>query len=369
MWELRERISRLNTVCEKLALSAISLSVVCDEVRPHGEAGEYMRWYTVEVVGESPVIAGWQFVAQIEHGEGGNIIRNLGTVELPLHYQTATPDCDHCQLARNRNNTYVLVSVANGEYKQVGSSCLRDFTGHGDPHAIAAYLESLSEIGEGLGEYDPDRIGGSGHALLESSTFLGFVACIIREDGWLGKTKALEQGGVSTCEKAIDNTLKRGKSKRNPTNEDNVLANAALDWGKAQTGESEYESNLRVVCQSDYCTLRNLGLLASVIVAYRKASTRAEENREAAESSEYIGNVGDKVSIHVKVVRVIETEGHYGLTSIITMKNGDNSLVWFASGQSKLDEGKEYQIKGTVKAQQLYNGVKQTTLTRCKVIA
>ena len=364
MGELRERIGRLNTVCEKLALSAISFSVASDEVRTTGTDGEYMRWYTVEVVGESPVIGGWRFVAQIEHGESGNIIRNLGNVELPVHYRQSAPSCDHCQLARNRNNTYILAGEM-GEYKQVGSSCLRDFTGHADPHAIAAYLEALAEIGEGLGESEYE--GGRGHSLIASLHFLAIVACIIREDGWLGRTKALESGGVSTCDKALDAMLDKGQSPRKPTSDDQALAKIALEWGRNQTGESEYESNLRAVC-GDYCNWRNLGLLASVIVAYRKATTKADENRKAAETSEYVGEVGAKITLPVKVIRVIETEGHYGLTSIITMNSNGNSLVWFASGQSKLDEGKEYQIKGTVKGHGLYNGVKQTTLTRCKVI-
>ena len=370
MADLGDRISRLNSVCEKLGVSPIVCETVSSEIRrvcsdDHAPM-QYMRWHTVAITGESPVIAGWQFVAQISHGaEVGNVIRNLSEIELPTQYRTSPPDCDHCHLARNRTNTYVLINNETGKYRQVGSSCLRDFTGHDDPHAIASFLESLEALTRGLdeGDFDPNRMGGvSVHTLFDSLKFLAIVSAIIRECGWLGTAKARDEGGISTKERAIDVLISHSPSAISL--EDEALAQSALEWGRAQAGASEYEANLRVVCASQYCDWRNLGILASVIVAYQKARTQAQNDA----ISQHVGEIGAKVTLAVQVTRIAFIERQYGITAVVSMMSGENSLVWFASGGTNLEEGKSYTLKGTVKAHGEYHGVKQTTLTRCKAI-
>ena len=101
---LDERIDRLNAVCDKLHLSRIEYSVMAQEKREIGDTGAYMTWYTVEVEGESPIVAGWRFLAQIEHGEAGNVIRNLSEDELPQVWRDAGANCDHCGMDRNRTH-------------------------------------------------------------------------------------------------------------------------------------------------------------------------------------------------------------------------------------------------------------------------
>ena len=122
------------------------------------------------------------------------------------------------------------------------------------------------------------------------------------------------------------------------------------------------------MCTSQYCEWRNLGVLASVIVAYQKAQKALAESQNGAKSK-YVGEIGAKVTLTIQVTRIAFIEGQYGITAVVSMMSGENSLlVWFASGGTNLEEGKSYTLKGTVKAHGEYHGVKQTTLTRCKAI-
>jgi len=369
---LDKRIDLLNAVCDKLHLSRIDYRVTAQDTREIGDTGAYMTWYTVEVSGESPVIGGWRFLAQIEHGdEAGNVIRNLSESELPEAYRDAGANCEHCGMDRNRKVTYILQDET-GAYKQVGSSCLHDFTGHDDPCAISDYLQSLNALASDLGApSDEDMRGNGSHALLLSARFVAYVAATMRTHGWLGRTKAQETGGVSTCERAIEYMIPPSYMRESeivrPADDDYALAQAAIAWGASQTGASEYEHNLRVVCAGDYCEWRNLGLLASVIVAYRKSNAQDVTGKRTS-ASEHIGAVGDKVTVDVTVTAIREIDGDYGLTSVVNMLSDDNALVWFASGATVLEAEKSYHLKGTVKKHDTYNGAKQTVLTRCKVL-
>jgi len=358
---LDERVARLNSICDKLGLARIDYRVISTEFRSYGD-GSYMKWYTVEIIGESPIISGWRFVAQIEHGKSGNVIRNLSDLPMPDMYRAVSANCEHCQQDRARRVTYILQDD-DGVYKQVGSTCLSDFTGHDNPHDIADYLQSLNALAGDLSEpRDYDMYSGD-HTLVNSVEFLSLVSAIIRVHGWVGKAHAMEQGLTSTWERAVtrDNRVE-------VTQADKALASAALAWGAEQDGRSEYEHNLRRLCSGEYCTWRNTGLLASAIVAYRKS--RAEDvTGKPTGVSEYIGAVGDKIVADVTVVSVKEINGAYGLTSVVNMMSGGhNAMVWFSSGKTALEIGKSYQIRGTVKKNDVYNGIKQTVVTRCKVV-
>ena len=76
-------------------------------------------------------------------------------------YRHAGPDCDHCGLRRKRNQTYVLYEVATGLLRQVGTDCVRDYTGANSPEQVAAWAEYLAALDHDLGyEGMDDGFGG-----------------------------------------------------------------------------------------------------------------------------------------------------------------------------------------------------------------
>lgn len=88
--------------------------------------------------------------------------------------------------------------------------------------------------------------------------------------------------------------------------------------------------------------------------------------------SEYVGEVGDKVEWTLTFKDYFTFETHYTYTGEINFiykfadKDG-NTIVWKTGKALEMEEGKEYTVKGTIKAHNEYKGDKQTVLTRCKI--
>lgn len=98
-------------------------------------------------------------------------------------------------------------------------------------------------------------------------------------------------------------------------------------------------------------------------------SIRDSWNAKQAPDMEYFGNVGDKVQLSLKLVKVGGYETQFGYTSVYTFEDSENhQFVWKTGCGIDADRGSMITIKGSVKAHSEYKGIKQTELTRCKVI-
>ena len=114
----------------------------------------------------------WSFVGTVEFTENGNIIRLADSSfegKVPVKYLHTEKICEHCGKIRNRKDTYLICSD-EGEWKQVGSSCLLDYTHGLDADECASIMSCLDKIQE-LSDFDYsfDSFRGNGF----SSTGLG----------------------------------------------------------------------------------------------------------------------------------------------------------------------------------------------------
>lgn len=83
------------------------------------------------------------------------------------------------------------------------------------------------------------------------------------------------------------------------------------------------------------------------------------------DSSEYQGEVGDRLELFVTVTRVIPMDSAYGTANMHIMRDDDNNCyVWITTAKC-LDENSKYEVKGKVKAHKSYKNTRQTILTRC----
>lgn len=117
---------------------------------------------------------------------------------------------------------------------------------------------------------------------------------------------------------------------------------------------------------------KNDGLEAKI----KEASQKAIASRS---KSQHVGNVGDRIQIKATVTGFHWYTTQFGDVNIYTFTDiFNNVFVWKTS--SSLDrivgnickpvrEGEMVELKATVKGHDEYQGIKQTVLTRCKVVA
>ena len=101
----------------------------------------------------------------------------------------------------------------------------------------------------------------------------------------------------------------------------------------------------------------------------KKKDEEFAKNHENDLRSEYVGNIGDRITVNLKSVTCIySNDTIYGMSFLYKMVDvNDNILIW-STGKS-LDESEYVSVTGTVKSQSSYRDIKQTYLTRCKLIA
>jgi ribosomal protein L36 len=347
----------------------------------------------VTVTGRAPLLAGWTFAAQIEHmtdelGQPVNLIREMSPV--PASFQTAPAACSHCNLSRRRRMTYVVINET-GEIKQVGSTCVDDFTGGSvSPAALAAMFAIDANLETLLSDesWDHGLTGGgggaTGYGLLRVLTL---AAASIRQEGYVSRRQAEERLIASTAVKvsmALD-----GKSTKYAiayTEADQAVAAATAAWAKeipvgADSDTDNFTANLGAIARIGYVGQKMLGFAAYMPAAYKRELARVammERAARQAEVSTYQGTCGGAGvkptrlrDLHLLVVKIITFEGMMGTTWLHIMSDAEgNAYKWFSTA-GPLEEGIVYVIDGTVKKHEPYTPrgsalvVKTTVLTRC----
>jgi hypothetical protein len=85
----------------------------------------------------------------------------------------------------------------------------------------------------------------------------------------------------------------------------------------------------------------------------------------ADNTSEYVGDVGERLELTLTVVNTIFLECDYGKDTVHTFEDQNgNQFIWSTSAKS-WEIGTEKRLRGTVKQHQTYKNIKQTVLTRC----
>jgi len=366
---LQKKVKQISNKATKLIGSLITLTITGEEFIQDEKTKEYNKLIIIDIEGEAPHYNGWEFVATLQHNfENGNIIKSAGQ-NVPEEYRTVPIKCDHCGINRFRKDTYV-VKNENNEYKQVGSGCLKDFFNGRDPHQIAKYAELLFNMDTYVGGYTTPS---QPTKYIDIKDFLNITNQLIQKFGYISSKKAeqiAEENGfrpMTTAQEAYDNiygVYYKGKEIIYPNKENEEIATEALQWIKNQSANNNYMHNLITICSSDFIDHRSIGIAASLIPAYYRAT---HEIKEKKITSEYIGNPNEKIEIKAILQKMFSYDTKFGTTYIykFTDENG-NILVWKTSPKD-FEEEKEYKIKGTIKEHEEYRGEKQTQLTRCKV--
>ena len=392
-----ERLAKqLNTIQKKCEAAGASFhyEILGEEVRQYEDASgkKYLaKFYEVEVEG-SLKHENWEFVATIDHHKEGNIIRKFNTeLVVPEKYKTCGPTCEHCNKIRSRKDTYLIYNTETDEFKQVGKSCMKEYTSGLDAEQVAWLVSIYDKLEAGY------YYSGSGYIhYLEVKEVLQYAFETYRKFGY---EKAYDDYGdlarrstrsrVSDYMRYYSGRLSLAETEAIEAELDEVSfdpksdyavnsTEAALEWLQNVTPEerrgSEYIDTLHILSTEEYTESRNFGILVSIPVAYDRHIKKEEEKKqkEAAHkedqvASEFVGQPKERITINASEFHLITSfDNLYGTSYLYTWKEDGNVFIWYSSNY--IDDPEEVnQIVGTVKEHTEFRGVKQTVMTRCKV--
>lgn len=384
--ETTAKIEKINARAAKKGLAG-SLTMTADEVI-EVEVDEVTKirtervMYDVKIQGNAPAYNGWEFVAKLDwDANAGLIVRSIpGAVAVDRESLTEGW-CDHCRTTRQRLVTYVVRNQESGQQIQVGSSCLKDFTGQ---YTTIAFPELKGDDDEGEGGF----FGGRGEREYSPLTVLAVAWACVKLEGFkpAGSYGSTTKGDVMTALSPSKSKHDREWAAKIAPLADEAAEKAAklLAWILSDdfSGTTDYVLNLKAVAAGKMVSARNVGILASAPQTWAKSLERSlVREREASvyKNSEYVGTAPDKekgvkgsreiLTVTIKAIRYLDNDWN-GSTTLYTMITDEGNVVkWFASNDILGEEiGARFVIKGTVKAHKEWEGMKSTSLTRCAIV-
>lgn len=155
---------------------------------------EYFKFILVEVDGTAK-IDNWECIAVLEVHNSGNIIRRINTeIDVPERFKHTENICEHCNSKRQRNNLYIIHNVLTDEWKQVGGSCLRLYTGGLNMEYIVAFMDGIMELEENDGIF-----GASGKTYYSVNDVLSYAVEIINKTGYFNAQSNLPTKFLVSC--------------------------------------------------------------------------------------------------------------------------------------------------------------------------
>ena len=393
MNRLEKKLTRIRNKCNKYGCDFTYKKIGEEYTTIENKLGEkeVIKQIVIHVNGKA-IVNDWEFVATLEHTSDGNIINGYAEdVEVPERYYDAEPVCEHCKTNRRRKDTYIIRNINTNEFKQVGRSCLKDFTHGFDAAGVAAYMSMFSELIEGEAPYE-----GSHH-----ETYYNLKRYLMHCKEWCNKfgyRKSQEPDATYDMawlsmmveenrkpymwsDKEVYAWRKKLADMNYNYKKNEQFVDDALVWVRTQEKDNNYMNNLKVVCSSDYVNAKHLGLACSLMTAYDKElayqaelrirAERRKREMELEQKSDYIGEIGERISVDVADARLLTSwETQWGYTYMYKFKDKEgNVFIWKASKWIGNDEDEIIvkTLKGTVKQHSEFKDVKQTVLTRCKV--
>ena len=314
----------------------------------------------------------------------------------------ANCSCDKCHKKIGRNK-YLVFSKVGKEVETrddlvvLGTSCAKDYF----PFSVESYFGFLESAFEELGSYDEfsGSFGGcSSHYHTLSAIYTATLACsdnlkcyekegVTKGNvlGWLNNLKMDKytcyrdaypmpsnpipfEDVISWVKDMLDKSTEELRSDFE-INARSVFFKT-LDDGTREMRHEIHEKYMGIAVYAMFSAKQNHDKMVAKKIAEEK---RAKANAEVT----YFGNVGDKFEKEMTFEKMFGFETMYGYQYILLFRDEENHVfVWkTANGNlgknfnwAEYEVGQKYLIKGTVKSHDEYKNVKQTVITRCKVL-
>lgn len=305
-------------------------------------------------------LGNYTVAAVIEHGEEDkNLVYPCGEYKIPSKYNTGKGICQHCNTNHNRVKTVLLIDNNTDEFKQVGTACLKEYTGVDEAGLVRAYIALDSILAED--NITEGYIEKGNYRRYEETEYY-LAQCI-----HLYYTKGYNKNNKEEAYKVKENEL---------TETDKNTAKKVIEFFTTYEPEEwdSFMNNIKNTVTNVYCKPYN-GFVAYAVVAYEKEIVRMEAKaKKEAENAktDYVGNIGDKITVNVEGRVVAGYDTQFGYTFIYKFTDETGKVyIWKTTKDIELNEDGKFigTVRGTIKEQNTYNGEKQNVLTRCKVEA
>ena len=339
----------------------------------------------------------WAFGGSVEPSgvEGKNFVNinlsgnGLGFVVPPKYFTVNPCTCDYCKTNRKRNKTYLVVNRETGEWKQLGKECLKLFVTGIDVDAIATFESFIKEAEDAANPGD-EFFYSRRFKFVKVADALALACAVYRKRGYLATRDSVGNPNDFSNKNIVQRKLahKYGfdndflnitNSVRSEIDEIDLKIDSAIAREDVEVAvemvsrfpDDTYYNNLKVIVSNEYIPLNKLGLLVSIpkaIDKYKEEKKRQEERERLAAESDYLGSVGEKISVNFVSGREAACcETQFGLLHIYEFKDANgNTVVWKSSSGKDIPESGT--VTGTVKSHEEYDGVKQTVILRAKII-
>ncbi len=312
-------------------------------------------------------IGDYEVIAIIDHNatvdQKENVIHNFSDTNIPKRYRTVESICEHCGVNRQRNKT-ILLKDKKGNIKQVGTTCVKDYTGIDANDVLGIYtdihdicLENVDIRYENIGRYE---------YYADTVEYLANCIEIIETIGYQKNT---------TRDKAWNETLKGECNKKYLE-----VAKEVISYFKGKEFNNDFLNNTKIYLSSKYTKCN--GIIAYAYIAYKKQleyDREQEIKTKEKTTSNYQFNIKDRKEIELIYIDSYSFyHDTYGTSYLHIFKDDKgNKFTWRTSknigycdniNESGFKENDIIKIKGTVKDHVEYKGEKQTQLTRCKII-
>ena len=311
----------------------------------------------IEIIYPEYKLGDYTVAAVIEHGEKDkNLVYPCRDITIPNKYFTGKGVCEHCKTNHNRVKTVLLIDNNTNEFKQVGTGCLKEYTGVTDIALVGAYkalncIIENNDIAYGYTGALPTR------KYIETFDYL--VRCVHLYNT-VGYNKDNKEKADAVKPEDITET-------------DAKAAEETIAFFNNMEDTDAFLNNIKVTITNEYCKPNN-GFVAYAYVAYLKEKERIEEEnkrKNELDTITYYGEVGNKIKdIKVTGRCVAGYDTQFGYTYIYKFKDDEGHIfIWKTTKDIDTDDEGIFvgQIAGTIKEHSEYAGEKQTVLTRCKV--
>lgn len=367
---VRAALVKLNKTATRLGLPHFTMQEL-PPVRKTGNDGRKTRVFVPCIISGEPlrIAGGWQMMGSIAHLTDTEqvVFGKAGNVQFPV----SSKRCDHCGTKAGRKRQAILVNDA-GEWMVVGHSCLKFYSG-----ALNVF-KLHSAVNKELGRYmtDPEErplIGGG--AYYELKDVVQLTIGLVEQHGFFPvsserATTMNVDAGLATVYYPSGNNHPAKHARRlqalSILRDERIAAKAAellQEWASWHDTPGSFRQNVGSVARAGYTTPR---MLALIVGAAGVATTKAQHAEQVA-GSEWVGQVGQRMTVRAKLTGLRSINTAYGPMRIYKLISETGGVLTWKTSKIAIPAnlmGQWLDVNFTVKSHTEYKGAKETNVLR-----